>query len=170
VIDPDINEALNKQINEEFYSAYLYLSMAAYYESIDLGGFAHWMYAQYQEELEHGNKLYHYVNDRDGRVTLTKIEAPETQWDSPLAPFEAALAHEQYVTDSINKLTALAIAKADHATHVHLQWFVSEQVEEEKTARDIIHDIKRVENSPDGIFLIDRELAQRAAAPGHEEG
>jgi ferritin len=164
VIAPEINDALNAQINEEYYSAYLYLSMAAYYESIDLGGFAHWMYAQYQEELEHGNKLYHYINDRDGRVTLAKIEMPETQWDSPLAPFEVSLAHEQHITGKINQLTALAIQKSDHATQVFLQWFINEQVEEEKTVRDIIHDIKRVANSPDGIFLIDRELASRAAA------
>lgn len=163
MIDPDVNEALNEQITEEFYSAYLYLSMSAYYESIDLGGFAYWMYAQYQEELEHGNKLYQFINDRDGRVKLNQIDAPQSEWDSPLAVFEATLEHEQHITAKINELTSLAIEKGDHATQVFLQWFVNEQVEEEKIARDIINDLKRVQKSADGIFLIDRELATRAA-------
>lgn len=165
MLDPKINDAINEQVGEEFYSAYLYLSMAAYYESIDLAGFAHWMYAQYQEELEHGNKLYDYINDRDGRVKLKQIDAPQSEWDSPLAAFEAALAHEQHITQKINQLTSLAIEKSDHATQVYLQWFINEQVEEEKTARDIINDIKRIQNSPDGIFMMDRELAKRALAP-----
>ena len=162
MIDPVINEALNKQINEEFYSAYLYLSMAAYCEDIDLAGFANWMHMQYQEELAHADKIYHYINDRDGRVSLKQIKSPPEKWESPLTVFEATLAHEMEVTESINRLTALALEKADHATHVFLQWFIKEQVEEEKTARDIIHDLKRVADSADGIFIIDRELAQRS--------
>lgn len=163
MIDQSINDALNKQINEEFYSAYLYLAMSAYCEEIGLSGFANWMHMQYQEELAHAEKLYQYVNDRDGRVTLQRIEAPPVKWESPLALFEAALGHEETITQQINQLTALALDKADHATHVFLQWFINEQVEEEKTARDIIQDLKRVANSADGIFIIDRELAQRTA-------
>lgn len=164
MISKKMNEALNDQLNAEFASAYLYLSMAAHCDHIDLGGFAHWMYSQYQEELAHADKIYAHLNDRDGKVILKPVSGPPTQWDSPLSLFEDALNHEKGVTSQINELTSLAINEADHASNVFLQWFVNEQVEEEKTVRDIIHDLKLVQDSPDGIFMIDRELAQRSAA------
>ena len=167
-LKPEINDALNQQLNEEFYSAYLYLAKAAYCEDCDLAGFANWMKMQYQEELAHAAKIYAYVNDRDGRVILKAIGEPKDKWGSPLQAFEGALAHEQHISECINKLAVLSIEKGDHATHVFLQWFVNEQVEEEKTVRDIVHDIKLVEKSADGIFMIDRELAQRSGDPGAE--
>ncbi len=160
-MDKAINQAFNDQIQEEFYSAYIYLSMATYCESIDLGGFAHWMQNQYKEELDHANRIYEFVHDLDGRVELKAIGAPPTEWASPLAVFEAALAHEQHITGCINKLMSLCVEKQDHASQVFLQWFITEQVEEEKTARDIINDLKRIGDSQEGILMIDRELAQR---------
>ena len=167
-LKPEINGELNQQLNEEFYSAYVYLAMAAYCEDCDLTGFANWMKMQYQEELLHAEKFYNYINDRDGRVLLKPLGEPQSKWNSPLSAFEDSLVQEKHISECINKLAALSIEKGDHATHVFLQWFVNEQVEEEKTVRDIIHDIKLVEKSADGIFMIDRELAQRAGDPGAE--
>ncbi len=165
-LDSKLNEALNQQINEEFYSAYLYLAMAAYCEAEDLAGFAHWMHQQYREELTHAEKIYAYVNDRDGRVSLQAIKEPPSSWDSPLALFETALEHEQHITACIHKLADLCQTRQDHATAVFLQWFINEQVEEEKTTRAIIQDLKLVKNSADGIFMINRELAQRVPEAG----
>jgi len=127
MISKSVEKALNDQINAEFYSAYLYLSMMAYFESVNLAGFATWMKAQTQEEIMHAMKMYDFVNERGGRVILQAIEAPPAEWDSPLAAFEAAYAHEQIVTGRINDLVNLAIEEKDHATNAFLQWFVNEQ-------------------------------------------
>jgi len=133
MISKKIEKALNKQINAELYSAYLYLSMVAYFESVNLPGFANWMKVQTQEELMHAMKIYDFVNERGGRVVLKAIEAPPTEWDSPLDAFEATYKHEQKVTGLINNLVNLAIEEKDHATSSFLQWFVNEQVEEESS-------------------------------------
>jgi ferritin len=156
-----MEDALNKQINAELYSSYLYLSMAGYFESVDLSGFAAWMRVQAQEELVHAMKLYDFVNERGGRVTLTAIEAPAVEWESPLAVFEQAYRHEQKVTGLINGLVDLAIEEKDHASRSFLMWFVDEQVEEEASADAVVRKLKLAGESGSGLFMIDRELGQR---------
>jgi len=142
MIKEKIQDALNKQINAELYSSYLYLSMSAYFESINLKGCANWMRVQTQEELVHAMKFYDYLIERGGKVILSSIESPPTEWPSPLAIFEQAYQHEQKVTGLINGLVDLAIAEKDHATNNFLQWFVSEQVEEEASADEVAQKIK----------------------------
>jgi ferritin len=156
-----IQDALNNQMNFELYSSYVYLSMAAYLKSISLDGMANWMEVQAQEELTHAMKFYHYVQDRGGKVLLTAISGPETEWSSPQAVFENSLSHEQEVTERINDLVSLAIDEKDHATNAFLQWFVTEQVEEEATVQNIVDQLKLTQNHPNGIFMMDRELAKR---------
>jgi len=160
-----IQDALNKQINPELYSSYLYLSMSAYFESINLKGCANWMRVQTQEELVHAMKFYDYLIERGGKVVLSSIESPPTEWPSPLAIFENAYQHEQKVTGLINKLVDLAIVEKDHATNNFLQWFVSEQVEEEASADEVVQKIKLMGDTHGGIFMLDRELAQRVFTP-----
>ncbi|MBI1386995.1 MAG: ferritin [bacterium] len=157
-------EALNKQINEEMYSSYLYLSMAAYFDSINLNGFSSWMQVQSQEELNHAMKFYKYINDRDGRVKLEAIKEPPAKWDSTLDAFKAALKHEKYISDCIGNLVDLAVKESDHATQSFLQWFVNEQIEEEATAKNIIDQLDLVGDNKVGLYHIDREMAQRQAA------
>jgi ferritin len=161
MIDEKMQEALNKQLNAELYSAYLYLSMSAHFQSVNLGGFANWMRVQAREELLHAMKFYDYVNERGGRVLLSPVDEPPSQWDSPLAAFEHVYQHEQKVTGLINKLVDLAMEARDHATNNFLQWFVSEQVEEEASADEVVQKLKLVGDDPSGLFMIDRELAQR---------
>jgi ferritin len=161
MIAKKMQEALNKQLNAELYSSYLYLSMSAYFQSVNLGGFANWMRVQGQEELAHALKFYDYVNERGGRVTLHAVEAPPFEWDSPLAAFEAVYRHEQKVTGLINELVDLALEVKDHATNNFLQWFVSEQVEEEASADEVVQKLKLVGDDASGLFMIDRELGQR---------
>ena len=156
--------ALNAQVNAEYYSSYLYLSMAAHCEAINLEGFAAWLRIQADEEMIHAMKIFDFVLERGGRVTLTAIEAPPTEWDSPLAIFEATYAHEQHVTNLINKLVDLAIADSDHATNSFLQWFVNEQVEEEASADAVLQKLKLMANAPGGLFMLDQQLGQRPAA------
>ncbi|MCJ7692788.1 MAG: ferritin [Sedimentisphaerales bacterium] len=170
MLSKKMNDALNEQINAEFYSAYLYLSMEAYFESVNLPGFAKWMRAQIQEESVHALKLYDFVNERGGRVLLKTIEGPATEWSSPLAAFKAAYAHEQKVTDLINSLVNLAVEEKDRATNSFLQWFVNEQVEEEASADAVVQQLKMVKDSAEGKFMIDRELGQRVFVPPAAEG
>lgn len=165
MLSETMQKALNDQVNAEYYSAYLYLSMAAYFESLNLAGFANWMRVQTQEELAHGTIIFNYVNQRGGRITLTAIAAPETEWESPRAAFECAYAHEQKVTGRINKLVDLAIKESDHATNAFLQWFVTEQVEEEMNASGIASQLKVAGDSSNALFMIDRELATRVFTP-----
>lgn len=160
-----MQDALNQQVNAELYSAYLYLAMEAYFKSINLPGFANWMRVQTQEELLHAMKIYDFINQRNGRVTLKAIAQPQTEWKSPLAVFEAAYKHEQKVTGLINDLVNLAVKEKDHATSTFLQWFVNEQVEEEASANGVVQKLKMTGKSPDGLFLIDRELALRVFTP-----
>ncbi len=161
MLSPKMQDALNAQLNAETFSAYLYFSMAAYFESIGLKGFATWMEAQATEELVHAKKFYDFINERGGRVKLAAIEAPQTEWDSPKAAFEGALQHEQYITSRINELAAIAEEEKDRATMIFLQWFVTEQVEEEASVGEVLDKLKLVENAPNGLFMIDRELASR---------
>ena len=170
MISKKIEEALNGQVNAEMYSAYLYLSMESYFKSLDLNGFANWMRVQTQEEMVHAMKIYDFINGRGGRILLKAIEGPPTQWDSPRAVFEAAYTHEQKVTGLINGLVDLAIKEKDHATHTFLQWFVNEQVEEEASADTVVQQLKMMENAPGGLFMLDRELAQRVFTPPPAQG
>ena len=161
MISGKIQDALNGQINAEMYSAYLYLSMSAHFHSTNMTGFAGWMKSQGQEELSHAMKLYEYVNERGGRVTLSRVEAPPQTWASPLAALEDAYRHEQQNTGQINGLLLLATKEGDHATAIFLQWFVTEQVEEESTANRLVERLRLVGDSVPGLLLMDRELAQR---------
>jgi ferritin len=165
MLSKKMQEALNNQINAEYHSSYLYLSMAAYCERLDLKGFGHWFRIQALEEMVHVMKFFDYVLDRGGEVALTAIEGPATTWASPPAAFEAALAHEQYITGRINKLVDLALAESDHATNALLQWFVTEQVEEEAAADAIVRQLKLAADAPAALFMIDRELGQRVLTP-----
>ena len=158
-----MQKALNKQVNAELYSAYLYLDLSAFFESRNLKGFAHWMRMQYQEETMHGMKFFDYIHERDGDVTLDKIDKPAEKVDSPLAAFELTLAHERKVSGLINNLVALGVKENDFATQNFLQWFVSEQVEEEAAANDVLQQIKLVGDNPAGLFMLDRDMAARAA-------
>jgi len=165
MIKEKIREALNQQLNAELYSSYLYLSMAAYFESINLKGFANWMRVQTQEELVHAMKFYDFIIERGGKVVLSSIEGPPTEWASPLAVFEHAYEHEQKVTGLINNLVDLSAAEQDHATSNFLQWFVAEQVEEEASADEVVQKIKLMGDASGGLFMLDRELAQRVFTP-----
>jgi ferritin len=161
MLNKKMQEAINSQINAEIYSSYLYLSMSAYFESINLSGFASWMRAQAQEEMVHAMKFYDYVNERGGRVILGPIEAPPSEWESAVAVFDATYKHEQKVTGLINDLVDLAIEEKDHATNNLLQWFVSEQVEEEASASGVLNKAKLTGDAPGGLFMLDQELGAR---------
>ena len=161
--------ALNGQLNAELYSSYLYLSMNAYFKSVNLDGFANWMYYQAQEELQHSLKFYDFIIQRGGKVQLQQIAAPPTEWSSPLAVFEATLEHEQKVTGLINNLVDVAHEERDHATSIFLQWFVSEQVEEEESVGGVLEQLKLMGDAKGGLFMIDRELAKRSPSGGSEE-
>ena len=170
MISKRMEDALNKQINAEVYSAYLYFSMAADFETKNLAGFAHWMYMQAQEEFGHATRFYNYINEQQGKARLTAIDGPPTEWATPLEVFEAAYTHEQHVTSLINELVALAIEEKDFASNIFLQWFVTEQVEEESNASTIVEKLKMVGDNAQGLFMMDQELGQRQAgvmpAPG----
>ena len=165
MISKKIQDAFNDQVAAEFYSAYLYLSMASYLESIDLPGFANWMRIQYQEEVSHGMKLFDYVIERDGRAIVKAFDAPPSEWDSILNVFEASYVHEQKVTGLINNLMDIAIEEKDHASQIFLQWFVNEQVEEEASVKAIVQQLKLLGDSKGGLFQIDRELGRRVFTP-----
>lgn len=153
---------LNAQVNREMYSAYLYMAMSAHSETLGLKGFANWFMGQYHEEMFHAMKMYEYIMRQGGEVQLKTIEEPPRDFSSPLDMFEKTLKHEQFVTQSINNLMDIAISEKDHATQIFLQWYVTEQVEEEENDNDIISQLKMVEGHPHGLMMVDRELAQRA--------
>lgn len=164
MLSQKMEEALNEQLNWELFSAYLYMAMSGYFYSVGLPGFANWMKVQALEELTHAGKFFSFVNDRGGRVRLGPVEAPASDWDSPLAAFEQALGHEQKVTARINSLVDLARGERDHATEIFLQWFVTEQVEEESSATEVIQKLKLVGEHPASLFHLDRELGSRVFA------
>jgi len=163
MIKKSVEDAINKQIMNEFYSAYLYLSMAAYCESINLGGFANWMRMQYEEERGHGLRLFNFLLDRDGKVKLRAIEQPPTEFDSPHKLFEEVLDHEKQVTKMIYDLYELALKENDYPTQVEMQWFITEQVEEEKTAAGILEQVKMAGSDNTALMMIDRELGSRSS-------
>ncbi|ARM30413.1 ferritin [Prosthecochloris sp. HL-130-GSB] len=161
MLSKTLQKALNEQIQKEFYSSYLYLSMAAYAESKNLPGFAHWLKMQQQEEHGHAMKFYKYVNERGGRVELLALEQPPADFASPTAMFEEVLKHEQYITSSINKLYEKALKENDYATQVMLQWFIEEQVEEEASASEILETLKMAGEKGQALLMLDRQLARR---------
>lgn len=160
-----IQDALNQQIQKEFFSAYLYLSMSAYFESISLPGAANWMKVQMMEEGEHAMKLFNYVNERGGRVILDVLPKPEIEWDSPIEAFKEAYKHECFISESINSLVALAIEEKDFATESMLRWFVDEQVEEESNACENVDRLKMVEGNSSALFMLDKEWQVRQYNP-----
>jgi ferritin len=166
-----VEKGLNSQLNAELYSSYLYLSMSAYCKTLNLDGFANWLNVQAQEELVHAMKFYDFIIQRGGNVRLTRIEGPPTEWDSPRAVFENVYEHERKVTALIDDLVDLALEQRDHATNIFLQWFVTEQVEEEENASGVLEKVKQVEGTRGGLFMLDRELGSRApivSAPASE--
>lgn len=165
MLSEKMEAALNDQLNKEIYSAYLYLSMSAYSTSIGLKGFANWFMVQYQEEMTHAMKFYNYLNAQGGQVKLMAIEQPQTEFKSPLDMFEKTLTHEQFVTKCINDLVDLAIAEKDHATNIFLQWYVTEQIEEEGNDNDILAKLKLVGEDGNGLFMLDKELTMRVFTP-----
>ena len=156
-----MEKAINEQINAEMYSAYLYLSMSAYFEDKGLKGFAKWMYIQNQEEITHAMKFFHYVNERGGRIKLTAIEVPDFTWDSPLAVFKQSLEHEKHVTSLINNLVSISLEEKDYATHSMLNWYVDEQVEEEANATEIVNKLELIGDEKTALFMLDKELHAR---------
>ena len=162
MLTKNMQEALNDQIKNEISSAYISLSMSAFCEAENLPGFAKWLRVQWQEELEHGLKMFDYVAERGGVVLLQGIEKPAAKWKSPLDVFEHVLAHEQKVTASIHRLYEVALREKDYPSQVMLQWFISEQVEEEKNVTEIIELMKRAGNSGPSLLMMDRQLGMRA--------
>jgi len=165
MLSEKMSEALNNQLNKEMYSAYLYLSMSAHSTYIGLKGFANWFMVQYQEEMVHAMKIYDYINSQGGQIKLMAIAQPPAEFESPLDMFEKTLQHEKFVTKCINDLVDLAIKGKDHATNIFLQWFVTEQIEEEANDNKIISKLKLVGEKGDALLMIDKELAARVFTP-----
>ena len=161
MLHPRVEAALNAQINAEMWSAYLYLSMAAYCHDAGFTGMANWFQVQFKEEQDHAQILFNHVIARGGRVKLAPIEAVETEWASVLAVFENTLQHEKKVTMLINDLYTIAIEEKDYASQSMLKWFIDEQVEEEETARDYIDALKKIGDNGYGLYMFDKELAAR---------
>jgi ferritin len=158
-----MQDAINEQINKELYSAYMYLSMAAYCEDANLPGSAHWMRAQANEEMEHAMKFFGYVNERGGRVILKAIDQPSVEFQGLLDVFERTLEHEQYVTSLIDNLYTLALEERDYASQSFLQWFIDEQVEEEASATEIVETLKMIGDKGHALVMLDRQLGSRGA-------
>jgi len=161
MISKAVEDAINEQIKKEFYSSYLYLSMAAHFEAHNLPGFAHWMRVQVKEEQTHGMKFFDYLHDRGGAVKLQAIDQPPTEWKSSLELFNQVLEHEQQVTASIYQLYEVSTKENDYATQVMLQWFITEQVEEEKNATQIIEDLKLIDAHGTAVLMLDKQLGKR---------
>jgi ferritin len=161
MISDTIQDALNEQVNKEFYSAYLYLAMSAYCTTIGLPGFSNWMRQQYEEEILHVTKMYDYILDQGGQIHLKKIDEPGKEFGTPLEMLEETLSHEQFVTGCINDLMGLAIEERDYATQAFLQWYVTEQVEEESNVGDILAPLRMVGDDKGGLMMIDQNLATR---------
>jgi ferritin len=162
-MDKKLVKAFNEQINHELFSSYLYLSMAAYCESVNLGGFAHWMRLQAKEETEHGMKMFEFLCDRGDRVVLEAIGKPQTDFTSPANVFEETLKHEKKVTGLINRLFNLSREVGDNAAEIFMQWFVTEQVEEEKHAAEILEQLKMIKPDSAALIMLDKALGKRGA-------
>jgi len=156
-------DALNEQMNFEYYSAHIYLSMASFAGDLGLAGFEHWLITQYEEEIFHAQKFYHYIVSREGRAIVKGFEDPEVNFESLQKMLETALDHERIVTSRINDLVSLSNDLKDYATHNFLQWYVSEQVEEEETFTDLIQKVKLVKDA--GLYILDNELKTRTFTP-----
>jgi len=165
MINKKVEKALNEQIDNEIFSAYLYLSMSAHSTYLGLKGFANWFMIQYQEEMEHAMKFYDYINDRGGKVILLPVKQPDSEFDSPMDMFQKTLAHEQFITKCINDLVDLAIEEKDHATQILLQWYVTEQIEEEGNDNDIIAKLELIGENGNGLLMLDKELSVRIYTP-----
>ena len=163
MISDKIQKALNEQVNAEFYSAYMYLAMSSYCNTIGLPGFSHWMRMQYEEENMHVMKMYDYIQSQGGQVNLLAIEKPEREYGNPVKIFETTLEHEQLVTKLIHRLMDLAVEEKDYATQAFLQWYVTEQVEEESNVNDILAPLRMVGEDKGGLMMIDQQLAGRMA-------
>jgi ferritin len=163
MLSDKIQTAFNDQINAELASAYIYLSMAAWFADQNLSGFAKWLQVQAQEELGHAMKLYGFVDERLGRIALQAIDAPRQDWDSPLDAFQNVLGHEQYITGRINDLMDLALEENDHASKSLLQWFIDEQVEEEATADKIVKQLEMTQGSANALFMMDHYMGKRGS-------
>ncbi len=161
MIGKAMQDAMNEQINKELFSSYLYLSMAAYFEARNLSGFAHWMRVQADEEREHAMKFYNFILERAGNVLLKAIDAPKTEWSSSLEVAEEVAAHEAKVTASIYALYELAMQEKDYPAQVMLQWFITEQVEEEKNAAEIVANLKLIEERATAVLMLDKQLGKR---------
>ncbi len=165
MINNKLELELNNQLNAELYSAYLYLSMSAFLSTKNLPGFSHWMKVQFEEEQAHAMKLFQYIMDRGGMVTLQEIKAPQAEWKGIIDVFENVVNHEAYITERINNLVDLALELKDHATVTLMQWYVNEQVEEEASVRDIFDQLKLIDGQGAGLFMLDREARQRTFTP-----
>lgn len=163
-MDGSIQDAINEQIRNELYAGYVYLAMSAHFEEANLSGFAHWMRLQAQEELHHGMRLFDYLLDRGGSVVLEGIDKPPTDWGSPLSIFEHALEHERSVTKRIDDLYELAEQKHDHATQVALQWFITEQVEEEASAEAAVDQLRMAGDNAAALLMLDQKFGARSDA------
>ena len=165
MISKKLQDAINAQINKELYSEYMYISIQAWFANQNLDGFATWMDVQGQEERFHAMKFYNYLIERGGKVELKAIEQPPIDFKTPLNAFKMALKHEEFITKSINELMDLAIKESDHAAKSFLQWYVDEQVEEEANADRIVHKLELIKDNPQGLYMLDNELAQRVYTP-----
>lgn len=165
MIKEKMEQALNEQLNAELFSSYLYLSMSGVLERMGLPGFANWMRVQTQEETAHAMKFYHHIIERGGNIKLTQIDTPARDWSTVLEILEATMAHEQKITSLINDLVDMALKEKDHASHMFLQWFVNEQVEEEATADDIIQKLKLTEGDKGALFMLDKDMGARVFVP-----
>ena len=170
MINPIVEKALNDQINAELYSAYLYLSMAAALEDLGLPGFAKWTRVQNEEETFHAMKIYDFIIERGGRVILTSIDTPPSEWKDVVTVFKEILKHEQHVTALINGLMDTAIEQKDHATNMFLQWFVTEQVEEEANVDEVLQQLDLAQESKGALFMLDKDMAARVFTPPSAEG
>lgn len=163
MLNKAIQDAINEQVKNELYSAYLYLSMSAYFEAVNLPGFAHWMRLQSQEEVSHAMKYFDFISDRGGRVVLQAIDQPPVEFQSPLDVFQRTLEHERKVTAMIHRLYELAVKENDYATQTELQWFITEQVEEEKRAHEIVERLKMIGDQGAALLMLDRQLGERGS-------
>ncbi len=165
MLKPSLEKALNQQINKELYSAYLYQAMSAYASRTGLPGVANWMDIQSKEEMDHARKFYNYINEQGAKITLMAIDQPETDFETVNVMFSKTLEHEQFITKSIHDLVTLARDEHDYATEIFLQWYITEQVEEESNVNELIDKLNLIGKEGNGIFMFDKELASRVYTP-----
>ena len=161
MISKTMEKALNTQVNRELYSAYLYLAMSSYFETVNMKGFARWMRVQAKEEQEHAMKFFDHLLERGGTVSLKTLETPAEKWSSNLEAFKEVLAHEEMISTSINNLYEIALKEKDYPAQVMLQWFINEQVEEEKNANDILAQLGMIDAHGTAVLMLDKQLAKR---------